>query len=274
MVGEGGMIRSVLNILSSGVIKSNTEFFNLHRGEECYLFGNGASIKYFDLSKFSDKISFGCNSLHIHKDILDLDMRYYVQMAPLEYSNYWRGVKTGLHIEKNPYYNNVHEFARDNKTCDVFTHISNYPFTKKYDKFHYVHNFKKHKLSLDTLNFSSSSSFAKGGLVTMIGLAMHMGFKKIYLVGCDYWFTPRGQGHFYSLMNHQDGGNDFIYEDLMKIISDEVEIVVVTRNGSKSVVNYIEYSELTGVDEKKQSVVDIVSEEDLAFLEKTMYLRG
>lgn len=266
------MLRNVFNIVANKILLSNEQFADKHKGEECYLFGNGASIKYFDLSKFSDKISFGCNALNVHKQLSELNLKYYVSTHPFLYSKYWRGVQSGFHVEKNPFYNHVHKHSNNN--CEMFVHASNYPFTKKYDKFHYVHNFKKHKVSLDTLNFSSSSSFAQGGLVTMIGLAMYMGFKKIYLVGCDYWFTPRGQGHFYSLMNHQDGGNDFIYEDLMKIISDEVEIVVVTRNGSKSVVNYIEYSELTGVDEKKQSVVDIVSEEDLAFLEKTMYLRG
>jgi|SaaInlStandDraft_3_1057020.scaffolds.fasta_scaffold28814_2 hypothetical protein len=266
------MIRRILNYISHGILKKNIKFKDKHKGEECYLFGNGGSIKYFELSRFSDKISFGCNSLHLHKNVLDLDMRYYVMMAPLEFCKYWRGVKSGIYIEKNPYYANVHKFAKDKK-CNVFTHASNYIFTKKYDNFHYVHNFKRNKLSLNTLDFSSSSSFAAGGPVAMIGLAIYMGFKKIYLVGCDYWFVPRGEGHFYSLMDYQDGGNDFIYEDLMNVISDEVEIVVVTRNGSKSVVNYIEYSELTGVDEKKQSVVDIVSEEDLKFLATTMYLR-
>ena len=107
----------------------------------------------------------------------------------------------------------------------------------------------------------------------MIGLAIYMGFKKLYLVGCDYWFSTRGQGHFYSIDDYLEKEGDFLYKELIQVISNEVEIVVVTRNGVKSPVNYVEYSELTGADEKKKSATDIVSEEDLKFLATTMYLR-
>ena len=266
------MIRDIMNAAASKVLLSNGQFENRHKGEECYLFGNGASIKYFDLSKFSDKISFGCNKLDVHKDISKLNLKYYISTHPLLYSKYWRGVKSGFHIERNPFYDSVHSHSSDD--YQVFVHASNYPFAKKYDNFHYVHNFKRNKLSLDTLDFSSSSSFTTGGLVTMIGLAIYMGFKKIYLVGCDYWFSTRGQGHFYSIDDYLEKEGDFLYKELIQVISNEVEIVVVTRNGVKSPVNYVEYSELTGADEKKKSATDIVSEEDLKFLATTMYLRG
>jgi hypothetical protein len=127
---------------------------------------------------------------------------------------------------------------------------------------------------LDTLDFSSSSSFSIGGLEAMIGLAIYMGFKKIYLVGCDYWFTPKGEGHFYSTGAPSNGKNIFLYDDLMKIISEEVELVVVTRNGVQSPANYIEYSELTGKDEHRKLVTDIVSEKYLSTMERVSYLRG
>ncbi len=268
------MVRKILNYISRGILKKNIKFKDKHKGEECYLFGNGDSIKYFELSRFSDKISFGCNSLHLHKHVLDLDMRYYMMTHPLEFSKYWRGVKSGLYVEKNPYYVDDHKFAQ-NKKCNVFTHASNYTFTKKYSKFNYIHNFSKHKLSIENLDFTSSSSFARGAMITMIGMAIYMGFKKIYLVGCDYWFDPMSGGHFYSSANAStinESGN-FLYDDLMRIISNRVELIVVTRNGIKSPVDYIEYTDLTGVDERKQSATDIVSSEDLAMLEKTLYLR-
>jgi hypothetical protein len=266
------MVRKLLNYISRGILSKNIKFKNKHKGEECYIFGNGSSIKYFELSKFSDKVSFGCNSLHLHKDILDLDMRYYLMMHPLVFSKYWRGVKSGLHIERNPFYFNVHEFAKHRK-CNIFTHASNYLNTKKYSRFNYIHNYDKHKLSIENIDFTSSSSFARGAMVTMIGMAMYMGFKKIYLVGCDYWFDPISRGHFYSDTVNVEEGSDFLYDDLMKIISKKLELIVVTRNGIKSPVDYIEYTDLTGADERKQSAIDIVSSEDLAMLEKTLYLR-
>jgi len=266
------MIDAFFNYASSSVIKKNKKFFNLHEGEECYLFGNGHSIQYFDLSKFADKISFGCNLLSMHKDVSELDLRYYIETHPFIFGKYWRGVKGGFHIEENPFYKYYHSMK--NEDYEKFIHVSNYPFTKNYNKFSYVHNFKRYDLSLDTLNFSLSSSFAAGGLITMIGLAIYMGFKKIYLVGCDYWFAPRGERHFYFNGDSPCSEGDFLYSDLMNIISSKVELVVVTRYGVKSPVNYIEYSDLTGVDEKRKLAGEIVSSENLAFLEKARYLRN
>jgi len=155
----------------------------------------------------------------------------------------------------------------------MFVHAINYPFTRNYDKFNYVHNFNKNPLSIDKLDFASSSSFAIGGLETMIGLAIYMGFKKIYLVGCDYWNSPRGEGHFYTKDVMLDENYSFIYDDLLKVISEEIELVVVTRNGIKSSVNYIEYSKLTDKKEYKKLPSEIVSEEYLANMRTQEYLR-
>jgi len=264
--------RKIFDTLSSGIIKNNLKFSNRHESEECYLFGNGVSLKFFDLDKFSDKISFGCNELRIHNEVSSLNLRYYVSMHSLLYCKYWRGVKSGLHIEKNPLYSHVHTF--NDNDYEMFVHVSNYPFTKKYNNFNYLHNFKKNEISLDTLDFTSSSSFARGGLVTMIGLAIYMGFKKIYLVGCDYWFKPMRGGHFYGDNEGYDAGNNFLYEELMDVIKNKVELTVVTRNGVRSYVNYVEYSELTGVDEKKHLVDHIISPSHADVMRKSSYLRG
>ena len=48
------MVRKLLNYISRGILSKNIKFKNKHKGEECYIFGNGSSIKYFELSKFSD----------------------------------------------------------------------------------------------------------------------------------------------------------------------------------------------------------------------------
>jgi len=59
----------------------------------------------------------------------------------------------------------------------------------------------------------------------------------------------------------------------MSEIKDKIEVVVVTKNGSKSPVNYIEYSELTGSDEVKQTVPDIVSKEHFSLIHSIQYIR-
>ena len=40
---------------------------NKHLGEECYIFGDGVSLKYFNLNKFNDKPSIVSNNFIFHK---------------------------------------------------------------------------------------------------------------------------------------------------------------------------------------------------------------
>ena len=69
----------MLFLLSERVVRKNIKFKDIHRGESCYLFGNGASIKYFDLKKFDDKPSIGCGGLFLHKDFNELKVKYFYE---------------------------------------------------------------------------------------------------------------------------------------------------------------------------------------------------
>ena len=44
-------------------IKINLNLKDIHKGETCYIFGNGGSIKYYDLSLFNNHIGIGLNYL-------------------------------------------------------------------------------------------------------------------------------------------------------------------------------------------------------------------
>ena len=150
------MIRKIINVLSEKILIENREFKNKHKGEECYLIGNGSSIKFFDLSDFTDKISIGCNALNIHNDIKKLDIRYYVNVHPMYFCKYWREMKSGFYLEKNVF----HDFEKSLPQYNYknFVHITNYPCIKNKENYRFVHNFDRHELSTETLDFSKSSS--------------------------------------------------------------------------------------------------------------------
>ena len=46
----------LLNFFSR-TLKKNTKFKDVHKGESCYIFGNGSSLKYYDLKLFNEKAS-------------------------------------------------------------------------------------------------------------------------------------------------------------------------------------------------------------------------
>ena len=69
-------MQNLLNFSARPILKRIERFKNIHRGESCYLFGDGISIKYFDLNKFADKISIPCGFLLFHNDFNVLNTPY------------------------------------------------------------------------------------------------------------------------------------------------------------------------------------------------------
>ena len=67
-------MKDLLNFSARPILKRIQRFKDIHRGESCYLFGDGTSIKYFDLNKFTDKISIPCGFLLFHNDIYGLNI--------------------------------------------------------------------------------------------------------------------------------------------------------------------------------------------------------
>ena len=63
----------ILFNISERILNRNSKFHNMHRGESCYLFGNGSSLKYFDLDQFTDRPTIGCGQLFLHRDYSKLN---------------------------------------------------------------------------------------------------------------------------------------------------------------------------------------------------------
>ena len=140
--------------------------------------------------------------------------------------------------------------------------------------FRFIHNLNRHPISLKYCDFTTSSSFLDGSLTTMIGLAIYMGFKKAYLVGCDYFFNPFISGHFWSRFEKIIGSNKFFYKELMDVIKDAIDLTVITTKGISSHIKSTEYEEFFGVNENYKDAIEIISQNDLNIMDKTLYTRG
>ena len=75
-------IRKVLNIFWSfhkSVVQNNLKYQNIHKGQTCMIFGNGSSLKYYDLAVIDKKnISIGCTYSLADKRMSGLEMNYCV----------------------------------------------------------------------------------------------------------------------------------------------------------------------------------------------------
>lgn len=266
------MLRNILDYLSKGLLKKNREFKNAHKGEECYIVGNGYSLKYFDMKKFNNKVSFGCSLMRAHRDFDKMNIKYYITTHPLIHSPLWRGIETGLYLEKNPFYKFWHTI--NNTGYIQFVHPLDYFFLKDKSNYRFLHNLKRLPLSLKYCDPTKSFSFGGGSIEIMLGLAIYMGFKKAYLVGCDYFFKPYISGHFWSRFEQIIGNDNFFYTELMDVIDNAIDLTVITRGGITSHLKNVQYSDLFNVRENFKKAEDIVSSTHLKIFDSALYMRS
>ena len=58
-------------------LTNNSSLKNKYYGKKCFVFGTGLSLKNIDLSYFSNKYTFGCNSLFLHKEFKKMEIKFY-----------------------------------------------------------------------------------------------------------------------------------------------------------------------------------------------------
>ena len=58
------------------------QYKDRYKGQSCYIFGDGVSIKWFDLDEFSDKVSITCGLIPWHKKFKSLKVHHSVILEP------------------------------------------------------------------------------------------------------------------------------------------------------------------------------------------------
>lgn len=220
------------------------KFENRHAGETCYIFGDGPSLKWFDLKEFRNHISICCGMLPYHKDFKVLDLRYCLNVEPWLFCPAW------VQQLKNPYLKNfknlvnlyrrtVNEYPEKN----FFVSLSNYFFLSG-KNINYV--FKKLPESGENKLLNQFNLF-EGSFHASLALASYLGFSKIYLIGFDAWtIQPARSLHWY------ERGNGELFEptnfarDFLDIIKSKVELYTISAAGSSCNVENIPYELYTG----------------------------
>ena len=262
------LLNRIIFLFFQNILKKNKVFKGKHLGESCYIFGNGSSIKFFDLEKFNDKIAIGCGSFFLHKDFNKLRMKYYYVGHPLFLYKFWKNPyykKYEINKTGKMYYKNIHL----NGNITFFLGLSNF-FGLKSKNIKYVYHFGKVSLNVSNADMSSGFSSMSGSLQGMLGMAIYMGFKDITLVGCDYLSNPAISGHFYEFGKGEYIGKDKIFfQDTILSIDKDVNVSVVTINKDQSgmLLKSVDYQTLTGGNVKYKENCEIISFENLKILE-------
>lgn len=176
------------------------KFHNIHKGERCFIIGNGPSLNKTDLSLLQDEITFGVNGIfYKYFDVL-FTPTYYV-------------VEDNHVIEDNLKIINEIDYAIKffpDRYSDRIEH-NDYTFFIPTDWDFY----KKNSPYFETPRFSKDLSKIAyvGQTVTYLNLqlAFYMGCKEVYLIGVDFSYQIPGQSKTekYSIISNQDDPNHF-----------------------------------------------------------------
>ena len=258
----------ILSSLTERIIERNSKFENIHKGESCYLFGNGASIKYFNLKYFNDKPSIACGALFLHQDFRHINVKYYFEGHPFYYYPYWINPYSKK-IQKNP----MGSFYREQKLYHedilLFCNLSNY-FGIHGDNIYYAHHFDKPFEGFANCKLDGSFTTMFSSLSGMLGLAIYMGFKDITLVGCDYSFFPQSQGHFYEYGRFPDTFHEDPQKELLLDAINYADIRVITPSDKYrgNILPHINYKDFTSDESVYKENNEILSDSDLLNLDR------
>ena len=239
----------------------NEIFRDRHRGQRCFVIGNGPSLKHQDLSQLQGEITFACNSFFLHPEVRESGLPTYYFLSDPEYFD---GTVP------------LDDFSQ------LMTAIGSTPIFVPY----YAKDFviKTGALPAEQTYYLATCggleeswrtrpdlTKAIPGVQTVVQLAvlaaMYMGCSPIYLMGLDHdWLSHGGQHlNFYSEENAEDQPQGNlpnwtyrtmmeamltmwkVYEMLLRIAEAEgIQIVNVTRGGFLDVFPRQSYESIMG----------------------------
>ena len=231
--------------IATPILSKVERFKNKHAGQTCYLFGDGISIKYFDLSLFSDKISLSLVKIPFHKEFKFLNCKYSLMLEPFYFYPYHR-----LEMHPNTLWkNNIQKIYRKsidhNNDINFFTNLSNYPvlWNSNIDYLFYKIPDNNFKFGEDC--FLNGIDIFQGSFTCSISLAIYMGFKEIFLVGCDYTHEKRRSKHWYEEGEGIKKSDPVYQKKFLNIATKYSKITTITLEGKGSILPSITYSDYT-----------------------------
>jgi len=236
-------------------------FKGCHKGESCYIFGDGISIKWFDLTLFKKKPAFALNHFQFHKQARTLNLKYKVFTAPYWFYPYYQGRR---HYLKYKYL----DILKNDKKSDYFVSLSNYPILRGLNIFYLFRTINDPKSSFLVECQTKGIDINSGSLISAISLSIYMGFKEIILVGCDYTHDKPKIHHWYEkgegLFRSKTEGA--FLDNFLKIANKYVKITTITLSGGSNIVKGISYKKFTGHTPLFQENYDLTDKETLKIL--------
>ena len=226
------------------------QFKDKHKGEDCFIIGNGPSLKHMDLGLLADYHTFGQNKIFLIFEKFDLNLSYLVSVNPFV-------------IEQSK-----KEF--EEMYCPVF--ISHTAGQGVIDDKPHIH--RLHTLNTWSFYEDIAEPICEGNTVTYVSMliAFYMGFKRVFLIGVDHSFKQSGGSH--EVQVYQGDDENHFHPDYFKgqkwqladvygsevsyhmanyhYLKDDRQILDATVGGKLEVFPKIGFEEALGMAKKKR----------------------
>ena len=149
------------------------QFKDKHKDEDCFIICNGPSLKDMDLSPLADYHTFGLNKIYMIFEKFDLNLSYLVSTNALVVE------QAAAEFEKMDCPTFVSATAAEGVVADK------------------AHIHRLHTLNTWSFYEDITQPICEGMTVTFVAmqLAYYMGFKRVFLIGCDHYFKQKGSSH-------------------------------------------------------------------------------
>ena len=242
---------------------SLNKFQNINKGKTCYIFGDGPSIKWFNLKNFSNHQGICCGLLILHNQFKNLDIKYYTLPEPWLFSPRFLQPKSLDHFVE------IGKLLKKKITeneIDYFVNLSNFGSLCS-NNIHFIHRYlyKNHSKFFD---FKGLDVFS-GSFYTTLSLAYFMGFSKVYLIGHDAWTIKRKGDQRWYEHGYEVGSNiNSSFNDyFMKIINQKMDIFSIIPNTCEpNNFRHYNYKDFTGENIKYQENNQLTSFDNLNIL--------
>jgi len=185
------------------IIQDNSKFYNIHKGERCFVLCTGPSVNLLDLRKLKGEYSIAVSNFYMHKDYNVISPTYYC-MPNFTYTDLFTKEIGKKYLEK---------LEREAGDTQFFYGITEKEMIEQYGlysgkRINYVYFFPLEQ-GYEEVDLTLKTMAVQSVPIMCLELAVYMGFKEIYLIGTEHSeLTINKYNYFYDRKDNIVGDVD------------------------------------------------------------------
>ena len=245
-------------------------FKNKHKGETCYIFGDGPSIKEFDYKRLKKYPAICCGMQAFHRDFENINVQYYSLIEPYLFYPDW------MIFPKKLQYLKKHRIIIDHfrkiiplkKEITFFVNLSNL-FAIRKSNVEYAHRYLLKK-NRDFHKFYKEGidPFA-GSFNATLSLALLMGFKKVFLIGFDAFTIQQSPYRWYEKnLTREVNPLNYTNYRFLELYKEDMEIFNISNQGTMCNLENEDYFLHTGHKPVFRENHELIAKESLELIQR------